>query len=65
MRSRVPLVAAITLLIALAIAWLFWPRAPADFELVPPPEGPWPTPAAHDADLPDEPQMDRFEPSAR
>jgi hypothetical protein len=63
MRSRVPLVAALTLLIALALAWLFWPR-PTNFDLVPPPEGPWPTPAAHDADIPDEPQMHQPEPSA-
>ncbi len=64
MRSRIPLVAALAVLVALAIAWLFWPRAPTDFELVPPPDEPFPTPAAHGADLPDEAQMHRPEPSA-
>jgi hypothetical protein len=63
MRSRVPLVAALVLLISLALAWLLWPRSPTEFEPLPPPDEPWPTPAAHDAN-PDEPQMRRPEPPA-
>jgi hypothetical protein len=62
-RARVPLTAALVLLLSLAIAWLFWPRAPPEFEPVPR-QGPWPTPPAHGADVPDEPQMHRPESAA-